>query len=339
MGRDHGSYSTTPALLNVEREFPMIKRNGIRLIPAILIAGLTLVFFAVALHAVLIARVHYQARADVQSTVRDFVEFAGSHEADSAQSLLAEFIEQHPISTDQALVGITPKQLIQSDWAEQPLDSGDALVVAATDNPEAAGVVEKTEGPVYWASVEIETTDSSLLIARFTGMDICHTQRLTRMVVSLAAAGVTVVGMLWWFFPKAQRTPQLVEGNLSTVGKSIGEQSGLELSLPSDPRVIMRVDVSALGTALKAAAGFCRGTAAGMSIRDHAVTLWVHSPDTQLTSHQLNTTFSAPEMRQVLDVSQQHGAVAWVESAPRSGCTIGIDLPIHQDRRNHAYHH
>lgn len=274
----------------------------------------------------------------MQSTVRDFVQFSGSQEADSAHSLLAEFIEQHPISTDEALVGITPRQLIQSDWAKQPLDYGDALVVAATDNPEAAGVVEKTEGPVYWASVEIEATDSSLLIARFTGTDIRHTQRLIRMVVSLAVAGITVTGMLWWFFPKAQRTPQLVEGKLSTVGKSIGEHSGLELSLPSDPRVSMRVDVSALGTALKAAADFCRGTAAGMSIRDR-VTLWVYSPGTQLTSHQLNTTFSAPEMRPVLAASQQHGAVTWVESAPRSGCTIGIDLPIHPDRRNHAYQH
>lgn len=317
----------------------MIKLNGIRLIPAVLIAGLTLVFFAVVLHAALIARVHHQARADVQSAVRDFVQFSGSQEADSAHSLLVEFIEQHPINTDEALVGITPGQLIQSDLAEQPLDYGDALVVAATDNPEAAGVVEKTEGPIYWASVEIEATDSSLLIARFTGMDIRHTQRLIRMVVSLVVAGVTVVGMLWWFFPKAQRTPQLVEGNVSMVGKSIGEHSGLELSLPSDPRVILRVDVSAMGTALKAAADFCRGTAAGMSIRDRTVTLWVHSPDTQLTSHQLNTTFSAREMRPVLAASQQHGAVAWVESAPRSGCTIGIDLPIHQDRRNNAYQH
>ncbi|BAC17048.1 hypothetical protein HMPREF0290_2488 [Corynebacterium efficiens YS-314] len=317
----------------------MIKRNDIRLIPAVLVAGLTLVFFAVVLHAVLIARVHHQARVDVQSTARDFVQFSGSREADSAHSLLVEFIEQHPVSTDEALVGITPEQLIQSDWAEQPLDSGDALVVAATNNPEATGVVEKTEGPVYWASVEIETTDSSLLIARFTGMDIHHTQRLIRMVVSLAVAGVTVVGMLWWFFPKARRTPRLVEGNLSTVGKSIGELSGLELALPSDPRVTVRVDVSALGTALRAAADFCRGTAAGVSIRHHTVTLWVHSPDTQLTSHHLNTTFNAPEMRPVLDASQRHGGVAWVESAPRSGCTIGIDLPIHQDRRNHAHHH
>lgn len=317
----------------------MIKRNDIRFIPAVLIAGLSLVFFTVALHAVLIARVHHQARVEVQSTVRDFVHFSGSQEADSAHSLLAEFIEQHPVSPDEALVGITPKQLIQSDWVEQPLDSRDALIVAATNNPEATGVVEKTEGPVYWASVEIEAADSSLLIARFTGMDIHHTQRLIRMVVSLVVAGVTVVGMLWWFFPKARRSPQLVEENLNAVGKSIGERCGLELALPSDPRVLMHVDVAALGTALKAAADFCRGTAAGMSIRHDTVTLWVHSPDTQLTSRHLNTTFSAPEMRPVLDASQQHGGVAWVESAPRSGCTIGIDLPIHQDRRNHANHH
>lgn len=324
---------------NAEKEFLMIKRNGIRLVPTILIAGLALVFFAVALHAVLIARVHHQARADVQSAVRDFVQFSGSHEADSADSLLAEFIEQHPINTDETLVGITPGQLIQSDWVAYPLDSGDALVAAATENPGTAGVVEETEGPVYWASVEIETTDSSLLVARFTGMDIRHTTSLVRMVVSLAASGVTVAGMLWWFFPRAQKAPQLVAGDLSTVGKSIGEHSGLELALPPDPQVIVQVDVPALGTALKTAADFCRGTEAGMSIQNHAVTLWVHSPDTQFTSHQLNTTFSTPEMRQVLDVSQQHGALAWVESAPLSGCTIGIDLPIQQDRRNHAYQH
>lgn len=317
----------------------MIKRNGTRVIPIVLIAGLTLVFFAVVLHAVLVARVHHQARADVQSAVRDFIQFSDSHEVDSADSLLTEFIEQHPVNTDETLVGITPGQLIQSDWVQHPLDSGDALVEAATESPGTVGVVEETEGPVYWASVEIEATDSSLLVARFTGMDIRHTTGLVRMVVSLTAAGVTLAGMLWWFFPRIRKTPQLVAGELGTVGKTISEHSGLEFAPPPDPQVIVQVDAPALGTALKAAADFCRATEAGMSIQDHTVTLWVHSPDTQLTSQQLNATFDSPDMRRVLDISQQHSAPAWVESAPGSGCTIGIDLPIQQERRNHAYQH
>ena len=340
-GRDHGYYSATPALLNMRERTatPMIKRNGIRVVPAILIAGLILVFFAVALHFVLITRVHHDAKADVHSTVRDFVQFSGSTEADSADSLLAEFIEQHPISSNETLVGITPEQLIQSDWTERTLHSGDALILAATHGPETAGVVDKMEGPVYWASVGIENTDSFLLIARFTGMDIRHTQSLVRMLVSLAIAGVMVTGTLWWVLPKAPRSPQLVVGNLGTVGKSIEEHSGLDLSLPPDPQVTVRVDAAALSRALNAAADFCQGTEAGMNIQEHTVTLWVHSPENQLTSTQLNTAFGTSEMSLVQDIARHHGAVAWVESAPQSGLTIGIDLPIHQDRRNHAHHH
>ena len=320
----------------------MIKRNGIRLVPAILMAGLALVFFAVALHAVLIARVHHDARADVQSTARDFVTFSSSTEADSADSLLTAFIEQHPISSNETLVGITPEQLIQSNWAERRFHSGDALMRATTDSSEPAGVVKEAEGPVYWASVEIEATDSSLLIARFTDMDIRHTQSLVRMVVSLAVAGAMATGTLWWVFPRARRvrrTPQPVAGDLGTLARSLEEHSGLKLSLPPDPQVTVHVDAAALGAALNAAADFCQGTEAGMSIQDRTVTLWVHSPDTQFTSNQLNTAFDTPEMSLVRDTAHHHGAVAWVESAPQSGCTIGIDLPLHQDRRNHAHHH
>lgn len=156
---------------------------------------LTLVVLILTTRTVLLSSVTESANQDVSQETEEFTTFAAegrdpetSEPFETPERLLQVYLARQIPGPDEALVGVVDGQLMQMANSPRPLQAGEPLVTAALENRAPSGVFDHPDlGPVHWATVSVEGTDTALLVARFTDSG--------RTGVSANLRAISVIGL------------------------------------------------------------------------------------------------------------------------------------------------
>lgn len=173
----------------------------------IALMALTLAIILLTTRTVLLNAVTEQANADVVQEAREFTTFAAegrdpetSQEFESPERLLQVFLARQIPGDNEALVGVSGDQIIQMANIPRPLQAGEPLVTSALENPAASGIYDDPElGPVHWATVGVEGTDTALLIARFTDTARASVAANLRSITLISLGSLLLALALAWF--------------------------------------------------------------------------------------------------------------------------------------------
>lgn len=303
----------------------------------VLCVVLTMAFLSFSLKAVLVSQVNQAAERDLQEVASGFATHVYNIAYDNALSdvtpeeVLRSFIDRHPVDPNVTLLGVTPDLIIQAEHAARKLHAGDELI-SKVGGQEKVGVVDKLDGPTYWATVDITDASSTLLIVRFAGADRARVGEIVQLLTYLAGAGAIAAWALWWAFRLREDSEEtnavfFRRIDAAELALDLEGRTGLQLSTPVAAGIWVKADVDALATALEALAHRIDATELGANIHSTTVTLWVRNPTTQWEQSVLNTLFEPAEMSAVRESTALHHGAAWAESTQSAGTIIGIDIP------------
>lgn len=307
---------------------------------------LMVAFLSFSLKAVLLSQVNQSAERDLQEVSRGFAIHVQNtahntipHTVPGAdftkvtpETVLRSFIDRQPVDPNVILIGVTPQSLIQAEHAARKLHAGDELI-QMVGSGENAGVVEKLDGPTYWATVEVSDAASSLLIVRFTGADRARATEIVRLLSYLAGSGAVVTGALWWAFRRpattntSAKTVFLRRMDAAELALELERRTGLTLNTPVSSGSWVKVDVASLAISLEQLARRISATELGADISMETVMLWVRNPASGGEDRDLQQIFDSPDMAAVRESTASHQGAAWVESTFSAGTLIGLDLP------------
>ncbi|WP_342319231.1 hypothetical protein [Corynebacterium mayonis] len=171
------------------------------------LVALTLVVLILTTRTVLLTGVIEHANEDVVQETEEFATFAAegrdpetSAPFESPQRLLEVYLARQIPGPDEALVGVVGGQLIQMANSPRPLQAGEPLVTTALESRSPSGVFEHPDlGPVHWATVTVEGTDTALLAARFTDTGRDGVAANLRVISIISVGALLLAAGLAWF--------------------------------------------------------------------------------------------------------------------------------------------
>lgn len=167
---------------------------------------LTLVVLILTTRTVLLSGVTDGANEDVTQETEEFTTFAAegrdpetSEPFETPERLLQVYLARQIPGPDEALVGVVDGQLMQMANSPRPLQAGEPLVAAALENRAPSGVFDHPDlGPVHWATVSVEGTDTALLVARFTDSGRAGVSANLRAISIISLGALLLAAGLAW---------------------------------------------------------------------------------------------------------------------------------------------
>lgn len=312
------------------------------------LTALTLLAVILTTRTVMLSGVADAANHDVVQETEEFHTFAEqgvdpetSQPFSSAERLLYVYLTRQIPGEDEAFVGALENsqrsegvQLVQMENSPRMLQADDPLLQEALRSPAHSGVAEVAgSDPVHWARVDIP--GGHLVVARFTDTARAGVAADLRAITTISVIALLVSSLLVAFLVR-RVLPQLgrtsvelpVVGAHEVLGGVVKRcaDSEIPLQVAAKPGpTTVRADVAALSRGLAQAAQFCAELSTpvhvGVQTGDN-VRVWVS--ETQVGATPKDVDAMVEELRPLAD---SHGGVAWAETTPGAGTTIGIDLP------------